>query len=1281
MQIVVVGMHRSGTSMLARVLNLMGASIGRPERLGPSGPDNPKGFWEREDIRDLNDRILLAADCSWDDVFGYDASSIGSEVHAGLVGQVAATLSDIESSRPWLIKDPRLSLTLDVWGPLLEVPVYVLAIRHPLEVARSLQARNGFSLSLGVAMWEAYTRSALASIGEGRALVVDYATLLSNPAAQVESLLGSLESEGVSGLRKPASREVEAFIQQQLRHQADITGDPGFGSQIELYESLRKHHLQFVPGYRSRLDASSAAVLEIHHSLRRATKECASLQRQVAEQSSEIKRLDQQLKHLDEGSSVLISELRSSLLASEEKVEITLADFSRVRNRLLETRAETLEASRIRAQLQSDVAAAREEAARFADERIRVESELASARTELERHRHLLARLRTFITALKAQHALTQERSVEAAQARAQLEISRVANQVEYLQAALAKAADQARVSSDEAAQARARSEALARELRDAREECASARSDSRVSEGQATRSQSRIETLEATLANTRAELASSTALAEAERARAEHELQRSSALEIGLAEAEDEVARARADIRQLARWLDDVMQLADATAASARWRIGNLVCRTIEVASFRRRPRLAMLRILEVGAYFRDWWHARLASDFRSERSITVARYPALQPGTAAAAVVEHEAPSAFLPISSAGISIPPRTSGRFDVICFPVIDWHFRIQRPQHLARELAASGHRVFYVCTAPETGASEPGYEVAESPASNVFLVKLRSSLKRLPNLYRDAMSERVREDLASALDQLCSDHDVQDPVAIVDLPYWRPLAETLPGGLVVYDCMDHHAGFSTNSAAMLREEQALVERADLVITTSAWLEQEIARTRPSVLVRNGAEVKRFGTTSKVPRTNCRPVVGYIGAVSEWFDIGLVQEVARRCPEFDFEIVGAVTVIDVADASREHNIRFVGEVPYEEAADWVGRFDVCLIPFQITPLTIATNPVKVYEYLAAGKPVVSTPLPELEPMSDMVHMAADAPGFAAAVKAAVLECGNSELAESRRSWASQHDWASRARAVEAAVMGLLPKASVVVLTWNNLDFTRACLHSIEIHTVYPDWELILVDNGSTDGTPQFLLDYAADKPHVKVVLNSENLGFAAGNNIGIREATGAYVVLLNNDTYVTPGWLGSLVHHLRRQPGVGIVGPVTNNIGNEARIEISYSNMLEMKREARHWTRDKPRQLVPIRTLAFFCVAMPRRVIEEVGVLDEHFGQGFFEDDDYCRRVAKAGFQVMLAEDVFVHHHLSASFSMLDGEHRKRLFDENKEVYERKWGAWKPHEYRV
>ncbi|MFY1872239.1 glycosyltransferase [Achromobacter xylosoxidans] len=271
--------------------------------------------------------------------------------------------------------------------------------------------------------------------------------------------------------------------------------------------------------------------------------------------------------------------------------------------------------------------------------------------------------------------------------------------------------------------------------------------------------------------------------------------------------------------------------------------------------------------------------------------------------------------------------------------------------------------------------------------------------------------------------------------------------------------------------------------------------------------------------------------------------------------------------------------------------------------------------------------------------------------------------------------------QVDARDRARAiVQQLDQSVPPLVSVVLVTYNKLELTHACLHSLEKNTHYKNVEIIVVDNDSRDATPEYLKEWARRGENRRIILNADNRGFAAGNNQGLRIARGEYLVLLNNDTYVTSGWLGSLVRHLQRNSSMGIVGPVTNNIGNESRIDISYGSMDEMETAARRYTSSHMGETITLYTAAFFCVAFTREIYEKVGELDEAFGIGMFEDDDYCRRVQQLGYTVACAEDVFIHHHHSASFNLMGVERRVKLFNENRALYESKWGPWVPHTYR-
>lgn len=619
----------------------------------------------------------------------------------------------------------------------------------------------------------------------------------------------------------------------------------------------------------------------------------------------------------------------------------------------------------------------------------------------------------------------------------------------------------------------------------------------------------------------------------------------------------------------------------------------------------------------------------------------------------------------------------------GLDDVFVWGVIDWHFRIQRPQHLARELAAAGRRVFYFTNA-FVGTHQPGFSLERLDDSG-RLYQVALHLPARTSIYAMPLGHDELRQMVAGLGLFLEWSGSQGVINLVQHAFWLDVATKLPNSRLVYDCMDHHEGFGGVPEAMITQERRLAEQADLVLVSSQWLDGVMANVNPSrVTVRNACQYDHFcqAPAQRFQDPAGRQVIGYYGAIAEWFDLGLVAAIAEKYPNCLILLVGADTCGAQAALSGYANVQFTGEVPYAALPGYLYAFDVCMLPFHVVPLTLATNPVKLYEYLSAGKPVVAVDLPEMRQFGELVHVASNKSNFVDRVGKALTVMEGEDVASRRRDFAAEQTWAHRAQQVVEAIHALSePKVSVVVVTYNNLELTKACLHSLEQHSQYPNLEIIVVDNASSDGSPAFLQDWADGAENRQVILNADNKGFAAANNQGLSRASGDYLVMLNNDTVVTPGWVRSLLNHLRRDHSIGIIGPVTNNIGNEARIDIHYATMEDMQAAAARYTRRHLGEAFPIRTLAFFCVMLPRSVYEKVGPLDEAFGRGFFEDDDYCRRIEQLGLRAVCAEDVFIHHHLSASFNKLKDEERKILFERNKAVYEAKWGRWIPHSYRA
>lgn len=629
----------------------------------------------------------------------------------------------------------------------------------------------------------------------------------------------------------------------------------------------------------------------------------------------------------------------------------------------------------------------------------------------------------------------------------------------------------------------------------------------------------------------------------------------------------------------------------------------------------------------------------------------------------------------------ASPALTPQPQQAGLADYIIWGAIDWDLRHQRPQQLAQALSATGRRVIYV-SASLIHAPQAGFELESlDQTQRLFQVKLFAH--GAPLIYAAPPDAVQVRQLCRSIGEVLLWAGSARVISLVQHPFWCDIAGELPNSRLIYDCMDHHQGFGNNAPGILQLEQRLVRNADVRLFSSDWLAEQwpTQANETRAILRNAADFNQF---SKPPALIYRDrlqraVIGYYGAIAHWFDPALVARIAEAFPGHVVLLIGADTVGARARLRGYPNVEFIGEVPYATLPYYLHGFDVCIVPFHITALTLATNPVKVYEYLSAGKPVVSVDLPEMQQFGTLVQVGHDGTAFIAAITRALLPSTAEQIAQ-RQAFAAQQTWAHRAEALITLAERDASSAriSVIVVTYNNLALTRACLDSLEHDRDGPELEIIVVDNASSDGSAAFLRQWAASSGQT-VVLNTDNRGFAAANNQGLAIASGEYLVLLNNDTQVTCGWASTLRRHLQRNPELGLIGPVTNNIGNQARIDIHYADPADMPQAARHFTCRHLGEVVRLSTLAFFCVMMPRSTYTRIGPLDEVYGRGFFEDDDYCRRVERAGLVNACARDVFIHHQLSASFALMNQGERQALFERNKAIYEAKWGPWVPHEH--
>lgn len=222
----------------------------------------------------------------------------------------------------------------------------------------------------------------------------------------------------------------------------------------------------------------------------------------------------------------------------------------------------------------------------------------------------------------------------------------------------------------------------------------------------------------------------------------------------------------------------------------------------------------------------------------------------------------------------------------------------------------------------------------------------------------------------------------------------------------------------------------------------------------------------------------------------------------------------------------------------------------------------------------------------------------------------------------------------------------------KCDIIIPVWNKLELTRECLDSIIKNTHIP-YRLIIIDNNSDQETENYLKSLK-DRDEIEVVLirNEQNLGFVKAVNQGIRASNAEYVCLLNNDTLVMENWLREMINIIKNNPKVGVVNP-----GGE----IAYSNIQGLSGK---W--------VEVGFASGFCMLIKREVIEKIGLLDEEFETGFFEDTDYCKRAKNAGYLCVAAKASCVFHHAHKTFETWQKDRVNELFEKNREVFTQRWG---------
>jgi teichuronic acid biosynthesis glycosyltransferase TuaH len=364
--------------------------------------------------------------------------------------------------------------------------------------------------------------------------------------------------------------------------------------------------------------------------------------------------------------------------------------------------------------------------------------------------------------------------------------------------------------------------------------------------------------------------------------------------------------------------------------------------------------------------------------------------------------------------------------------ILYISLIDWYFAKQRPQHIAEQLSKE-YKIKYICQMPiiDNGIKLKQFnntwkirkvEINENLGVSRRILLPGSRFKLIKNINHYLFKNYIYE--------LCKNNNFN--IIWLTHPMQLCFVPSEYKGEIYYDCMDNYPEFSNNieTRNQINEmEKKLSLRANKIFTSSSGLSNKTLTYLPSgsdkvILVHNAGNFHHFNSAYNInnqKQINNKPIIGYFGTIGKWFDVDLLVKLAGKLPEMNFIIIGPIGNKDIIGKTKDFdNIELLGPKDFSELPSYLRSFDVCIMPFLINSLVQDVNPVKIYEYLAAGKPVVATKYDELDEFKENIYLASGPEEFEIRIREAIQE--DSEALKLKRiDYASKHTWEERSKVI--------------------------------------------------------------------------------------------------------------------------------------------------------------------------------------------------------------------------------------------------------------------
>lgn len=351
---------------------------------------------------------------------------------------------------------------------------------------------------------------------------------------------------------------------------------------------------------------------------------------------------------------------------------------------------------------------------------------------------------------------------------------------------------------------------------------------------------------------------------------------------------------------------------------------------------------------------------------------------------------------------------------------IFFPIQSYFGRMQRPQHIFNNLRTDSTLKIWV--EPEMGEKKSKEESLYKLGKDTYLLKIKNI--NYSNFYNTGICSNEAQIIYNKINDILksSMNLEQKKYFIYQSPFWTEMIDVVPNVIHVYDCMDLHGGFGSSSLEVEMLEKTLFSKLSKLIVSSDYLYKMVKKDYPQIvnenikIIKNGCNISDFPFSSE-SKWDTR-IIGYFGAIAEWFDAELIIEAAKLLPNFKFELIGQVLNESFQIDDLPSNIHLLGEIPYNNLPEKTKNWSCAIIPFKVTELIKATNPVKLYEYSALGLPVLSSPIPEVIGASIKSYIFSNPTEFIKNIEIAKKE-DNPKVRSERRNFAKLNTWNERAK----------------------------------------------------------------------------------------------------------------------------------------------------------------------------------------------------------------------------------------------------------------------